>query len=308
MAIKINGFGGGAVWLFRKHCSSLTSKVALSVAERFRRKKIRSYIDSFLSQREIPLFKFFMVETINRCNGRCSFCPANIRDEKRILKRMEEPLFDEIIKQLKEAGWRGSFFLQVNNEPLIDSSILERAKKVRNEMPNVKVCMITNGTLLNCDKLDQMGECIDQIVINDYSDKYRLSDSVKEIYKYVKKNPQKFLKVEIVINRRYDREILTTRAGNAPNKKEKNNKILSPCIYPFTDFIVFPDGKVGCCCNDCFEVTEMGDLNRQSIVEIWRGEKFRSFREAVGKGRQYYPFCKECDVVDAGSREKAIEE
>ena len=38
-----------------------------------------------------------------------------------------------------------------------------------------------------------MGECIDQIVINDYSDKYRLSDSVKEIYKYVKKNPQKFL-------------------------------------------------------------------------------------------------------------------
>ena len=58
MAIKINGFGGGAVWLFRKHCSSLTSKVALSVAERFRRKKIISYIDSFLSKREIPLFKF----------------------------------------------------------------------------------------------------------------------------------------------------------------------------------------------------------------------------------------------------------
>ena len=80
----------------------------------------------------------------------------------------------------------------------------------------------------------------------------------------------------------------------------------APCIYPFTDLIIFPDGQVGMCCNDCFEVTAFGDVTQDRLRDIWRNEKFTELRKAMRQGREHYPFCVECDVVDAGSREKII--
>ncbi len=30
------------------------------------------------------VFRILNLETVNRCNGKCAFCPANVRDEKRL--------------------------------------------------------------------------------------------------------------------------------------------------------------------------------------------------------------------------------
>ena len=100
--------------------------------------------------------------------------------------------------------------------------------------------------------------------------------------------------------------MLSTRAGTAPNKHKKNNNIESPCLYPFTDLIVYPNGSVGMCCNDCFEVTNMGNVNHEDIRDIWIGEKFTELRLKMKSSRMNSLFCSECDVVDAGYREKEI--
>ena len=125
------------------------------------------------------------------------------------------------------------------------------------------------------------------------------------IYREVKKNEELFSAVDIIINRRYGKEILATRAGYAPNKPIKNNNVNTPCIYPFTDLVIFPDGKVGMCCNDCEENSNFGDVREESLTEIWYNEKFIELRNAMLVGRNYQ-FCKECDVVDAGGREEQI--
>ena len=70
--------------------------------------------------------------------------------------------------------------------------------------------------------------------------------------------------------------------------------------------IIFPDGQVGMCCNDCKEITNFGNAESENLFDIWRNEKFKALREAMRKGRDNYGFCRECDVVDAGSREKVI--
>ena len=51
----------------------------------------------------------------------------------------------------------------------------------------------------------------------------------------------------------------------------------------------------------------MGDANTTSIFDIWGGQKFVQLRTAMRNGRTAIPFCRECDVIDAGSREKVIE-
>ena len=307
MPIKVQSFGGPITWFFRKKCSAVTSKFSLTVAGKIYERKINNYIKWFSSSATIPPFKFVMFETVNRCNGTCAFCPANKNAEKRPYKKMPEETFIKVINELKEAKWEGTVFLQVNNEPLIDPRLMEFAKITKTNLPGSKICIITNGTLLKPKIMLELQKYVDELVINDYSNKYRLSENIKEILYFVKRNKKTFQNMHICIKRRYKDEILATRAGNAPNKPRKNNKINYPCIYPFTDMIVFPDGTVGMCCNDCYETTNYGNVNLEGVFQIWEGKKFQKLREAVGKGREGYNFCRECDVLDAGSREKIIE-
>ena len=77
---------------------------------------------------------------------------------------------------------------------------------------------------------------------------------------------------------------------------------------PFTDLWITPFGKLGICCCDNFEVTELADLNNTSLREGWNSEKYRQLREAIATGRHNYPFCKYCDFIDAGLRMDAVDD
>lgn len=306
MGIKINSFGGVLVWILRKRYSNVTSKIMLSITAKRYNKVINQYITWFQKQSTVPLFSNVMIETLNRCNGKCSFCPANIRDEKREYAKMELEMYQNIIRELHSINWKGRLFLNVNNEPFVDVRIVKLAGIAKKELSGVEIVMISNGTLLNPQKVKELEGVVDELILNDYGYRYKLSDNIKEIYKAVKKNPKEYKDINIVINRRYSEEILATRAGSAPNKPYKNNKINESCIYPYTDLIIFPTGKVGLCCNDCYEVTEYGQVGEQTLIEIWQSDKFTHMRKAMMKGRSEWDFCQECDVVDAGGREAYI--
>lgn len=308
MPIRINSFGGKLVWELRKRHSAVVTSIAYKTGELLYRGKIRKYIAEWDNKERIPMFSQIMLETINRCNGHCAFCPANVNDEKRPFKLMSEELLNKIAEELKKINFNGNIYLNVNNEPFIDVRILDIATMLRKTIPNAKIKMITNGTLLSVDKMKDIAKCIDELVINNYSYEYELADNLQEIYRYVKSHEKEFAKTDIVIARRYVEEVLATRAGAAPNKPRKTMKLNSPCIYPFTDLVIFPDGEVGLCCNDCFENTHMGNVNNESLIDVWNCQKYKAVRESMKKGREAFPFCKECDVIDLGSREKLIKE
>ena len=293
-----------------KHASFLTSAIMLKSADILYRKDISKYVKEFMKlerEGQIPVFRIINLETVNRCNGKCAFCPANVRDEKRPLKKMEDSLFQTIVSQLDDMKWKGQIFLNVNNEPLIDLNIIDKARILRERLgKHVEISMITNGTLLTEEKLKELACYLDTICINNYSTCYALTDHNRKLYNFVTLNSSLFSTVDITFSRRYSKEILASRAGAAPNKSKKNINITTPCIYPFTDVTVFPDGQVGLCCNDCFEITSFGNLNDTSLLDIWQGEEYSRAREAIAKGREKYPFCKECDVSDSGFREKII--
>lgn len=101
------------------------------------------------------------------------------------------------------------------------------------------------------------------------------------------------------------KEIIRIYKENAPNKPKKNVMINAQCLYPFTDMIIFPDGKVGLCCNDCFELTDYGNVMEESLTTIWGSKRFRKLCNVMKNGRNF-PFCVECDVMDAGERERTI--
>ncbi|MBQ4403234.1 MAG: SPASM domain-containing protein [Selenomonadaceae bacterium] len=92
---------------------------------------------------------------------------------------------------------------------------------------------------------------------------------------------------------------LNTRAGSAPNRINEENKfrMKSPCNLPFTQVIVRPDGTLGKCCNDPLSKITLGDLNHQTLREIWRGRAYQELRkEMYFNGRQNIPGCEFCDI------------
>lgn len=306
MSIRIHNFMGVLGWQMQKHFPMLSSNAYLKLQFASRRKSQKAYIDYFNKCEEVPYPLIVNLETINRCNGSCAFCTANHTAEKRPFKKMTDELFKSIIDQLADWGFKGHLTLYGNNEPWIDTRIVDFHKYCREKLPDSFIFMSTNGLLLDVDKVKSIIPYVDQLIINNYCEDMKLHDNVKTIYDYVKAHPEEFGDVEILIQMRYAKAVLTNRAGSAPNKKATNKVIKETCLMPFTDMFIFPDGKMGICCCDNFEVTNLADLNEVPIKDAWNSEEYKKAREAIKDGRQNYPFCKFCDFIDAGLRMDAV--
>ena len=84
--------------------------------------------------------------------------------------------------------------------------------------------------------------------------------------------------------------------GRAYNRV--GERIVSVCFYPWTAMSVLCDGRVVTCCVDYNGVQVMGDLNSQTVTEIWNGPVLSSVRRKFGK-LEYSGFatCMSCDWV-----------
>ena len=116
-----------------------------------------------------------------------------------------------------------------------------------------------------------------------------------------------FAAKEIIINIRYIRDLLTNRAGAAPNKKASAKIINEPCLFPFTDMTIFSNGNVGICCNDATERSKLGNVMEESLQKLWTDEKageirYSNIRRYMVKGRAGWSFCQNCDTLDTGLR------
>jgi len=266
--------------------------VRLKMIDRKRRPMIQGAINKIISQKPFPFFNYVEIETINRCNNTCTFCPVNRDVDTRPFKLMDEQLFISIINQLREIGYSGKIGLFSNNEPLLDNRIFEFARITRETLPSVHLFILTNGLLLTIEKLELLMKHIDKLIIDNYDDNLNLTKPAQEIYNYCLKNKVYQGKIKIWLRKKD--EILTNRAGQAKNRS-KIKPLRSSCIYPFAQLIIRPDGKVSLCCNDALGQMTMGDLTKEKIIDVWNGETFRQTREKLLNGRQYVSLCSLCD-------------
>ncbi|SIO95746.1 radical SAM/SPASM domain-containing protein [Vibrio spartinae] len=267
--------------------SRIKRKGVLNTVSGINRKYIKSKsIEYFLSKRisnnlDIPYFpKILQIETRSGCNYSCSFCPTNKVKMKQ--GKMKQELFDKIIAQLKHFDGYISLFFR--NEPLMDKRIIDWAQKIKNET-KAKIIIQTNGSLLN----EAMAQEISQyaeLIVNDYTDDKVI---INEIGKW-----ENTISDNLIFITRNDYENLTNRAGNIGGKEKVFLK--NSCVKPFTEFTITFSGTVVLCCQDWTEEAIIGDLNHQSILEIWNSNNLNEIREQLKKGNRI-GICEYCDFV-----------
>ncbi len=306
MPIRINSFMGKIGWNARIYFPNLASNAYLKLQFVTRGKAQKKYVDYFLNSGKVPMPNVVNIETINRCNSTCAFCTANVHAEKRPLRKIEDDLYYSIIDQLADWGYKGHLTLYGNNEPWLDTRIVEFHKYAREKLPDSFIFMSTNGLMLTLEQVKTIAPYINQLIINNYDTEYKLHKNIQEIYDYITANPSEFENLDIQIQMRYLKEVLTNRAGSAPNKQATEKVIKETCLLPFTDMWIMPNGKVGLCCCDNFEVTDFADLHNVSVKEAWEGEALMKVRRMIADGRQNYKFCQHCDFIDAGFRMQLV--
>lgn len=267
---------------------------AKSIEQNLHKRQIDGYFDELSI--EPPLFEHIEIETINRCNGTCDFCPVSAAHDIREKKLMEESVFRSIIEQLSDLDYSGRLAIFSNNEPFLDKRIIDFNKYARQILKKARIHLFTNGSLLTLEKFIEIIPFLDELIIDNYNQELQMNDKPKKIYEYCMSHPELRKKVTIVM--RKEREILTTRGGDAPNRKNLKSYGDVKCVLPYLQMVIRPDGKVSLCCNDPYGKETLGDVTKQSLYDIWYGKAFNEIRRKLGNGRAGMEHCKYCDTFN----------
>ena len=105
----------------------------------------RNYIKRIIDN---PSIYEIEIETVNRCNGVCPFCPVNAKEPQRPYAKMSTDLFYKIIADLVAIDYSGMLSIFSNNEPFLDERILDFYRYAKTHLPKAATSIFTNGSLL----------------------------------------------------------------------------------------------------------------------------------------------------------------
>lgn len=176
----------------------------------------------------------------------------------------------------------------------MDSLLLERLKFTRKSLPNAYIFIYSNGLLMTPEKLMELLPYVDFIHINNYNTEPVLLPGHLKLQQILIVNHVPKEKVEIHL--RNINECLSSRAGNSPNR-DSVAELTSPCILPFSQIVIRPNGQVSFCCNDAYGTYTMGDVSHETLLNIWYGKHYNKSRELMLKGRSFQLPCKNCDML-----------
>ena len=281
----------------------------------------------------LPFPSVIMIENTNCCNAQCVMCPREKLTRKPGF--MDFGLFKKIIKEVSSARRTPVTHLHGFGEPLLDALLSERIKFAKT--CGIKhTYIVTNASLLfpeTSRKIINAG--LDKMKISFYgTDEESYDTTMRRLnFKVAFQNIKDFLKIRKEMKRKNPQLILQYLPHETNNAKteefrvlwcsliDKNvgdclnlsslhnygggraynrvgEEIVSICFYPWTAMSVLCDGRVVTCCVDYNGVQTIGDLNSQSVKEIWNGPVYSAIRGKFGNlDYSGFPACLSCDWV-----------
>jgi MoaA/NifB/PqqE/SkfB family radical SAM enzyme len=281
----------------------------------------------------LPLPSVMMIENTNHCNAECVMCPRELLSRKRGF--MDIGLFEKLIREVSSLKRKPVTHLHGFGEPMLDKLLPERIRLAK--AYGIKhTYIVSNASLLSPETSRKIIDAgLDKMKISFYgTDEESYHTTMKRLdFKVTFQNIKDFLRIRKEMQRRHPRLILQylptetnrgrqdefralweplidKKAGDCLNVTALHNygggrgynqmgkKIVSVCYFPWTSMSVLWDGRVVTCCMDSNGVQVLGDLNSQTIKEVWTGPVLNRVRDDFRKFRyDDYSVCRSCDWV-----------
>tara|TARA_B100000686_G_scaffold349916_1_gene444430 strand:- start:740 stop:1621 length:882 start_codon:yes stop_codon:yes gene_type:complete len=266
-------------------------------------RKSKIYDSAFkLIDNSIPLPAIIEVSNSGVCNRECSFCPRSDPNYKHVNEFFSNDLHDKLCEELSKYGFSGIFAYCGFNEPLLKKDIYRDIRVVRQLLPDSKIEIVTNGDVLNHEKLEKLFQAgLTTILISVYDG----AEQEKKFYKMCK--DINLDSSAYVIRNRYMTEeydfglTISNRSGNLENASYKINStreaLAQNCTYPSYMFFVDYNGDVLMCSHDWGKKMILGNLNQNTFLDIWSGKKSMLARKKLNNADRCFAPCNKCDVI-----------
>jgi len=221
------------------------------------------------------IFSFVEIENISYCNRKCRYCPSFLVKRKK--KIMPKSIFSKVISDLNKIDFNGLIIFSFYGEPLLDSDLIYRIKKIKLELNKCKILVYTNDDFVNkflSNKLFKSG--LDYLIITNHDNK-RIKTDMKFKNKIFIKN--------------LDKNELSNRAGLV---NLKNIRHFNKCIRPSLFLTINIQGDIILCCNDFFSKHKFGNIMKKDNMNIWKSPKFKRIRKQIRDGKFSLELCKKC--------------
>ena len=262
------------------------------------------------------------IQTITGCNASCIFCP-NGKTRRNIPKgrRMDWDLYRSIVDQSIALGIR-RYSVYLMNEPMLDRELPKRVEYVGARIKKPQYVKVTSHgglltermarglldsglnklkisvqslnpktyrdimglelakTLRNIDRLlelkEQGGYKLPRLEIV-MVDSIQTHNEIPNMRRYWQARTIK-LYIEPVENRADQQNIRDSALG------VRNLKAFSWCRRLMEQIYILYDGRMVQCCADWEQRSVMGDLTRESLADICRGERYTDYRRRFMAG------------------------
>jgi len=246
-------------------------------------------------------------------------------------ERMSEAMFDKILNEACR-NYCPSIGFNVLNEPLMDPNIINRIRKAV-DAGFIDLRMNTNAILLTEDKAEQIVDSgLTQLYVSldaNTEETYQ-KVCIGSDYAKVMRNVNRFLqlrnkkgkklpilrvsfvrlsineheipgfidywkdKADMVTIQEYKPPVIN-EAFLAKHAKSKRIPTYYTCSQPFERLTIKGNGIVTACCTQYNYKLKVGDLNEESIYEIWNSEKMRTLRRHMKEFTwESLPVCSTC--------------
>ena len=273
----------------------------------------KKYLDPYLKTRNIELINSLKsggiqgpsvieLNVIAKCNRSCSFCPISDKDfykNNDYDGKMDKEFFHIFINELIHINFSGKVLFAALCEPLLHKDIYYFVSSLRKEVDNLTIEIVTNGDVLNASRLKRLfDEGLDVLCISMYDGDHQIQH-FKEMIKEANVPEDKVrLRRRYLKNGNYGMTI--SNKGGLVDTSEVTIKEELPlkkiCYYPFYHMMLDFNGDVMPCCHDWQKKYIIGNLNDNSIMEIWTGKKEEFLRRNLSNSNRNIDPCKECDV------------
>jgi radical SAM protein with 4Fe4S-binding SPASM domain len=275
------------------------------------------------------------VELTSNCNMRCTMCPHGIEgaSDEFIKSFMNYDIAREVIKQCGEIGV-SSIKFSGRGEAMMHPNFGELVKYAKS-VGIIDVMFNTNGMLLKEDRMkDAVDAGIDLIIISmdgNSKETYEnirirgdfdiVTNNINKLVEYRKQNNRKkpLIRLQFTIMQENAHEFQDFKNKwkdkvdilvglNYSKRGEQETKFVDDgletvgrayCSEPWRRMMVTSHGDVLMCCADWYDKSPVGDINKESVLDIWNGEKINYAREAI-KNLEHHKItaCKECFIPE----------
>jgi len=272
------------------------------------------------------MLEVLQVETTNYCNARCIFCAY---DQIKKHGTMSDKLYTKILRDAARLHPPPKTFIpMLTGEPFLDPQMVDRIKEARAALPGTEIHLYCNGSKLTEDIIKKLAE-VPRFHLNisangasvetrkrltglddyervarmiDYVDLLHISHSVSLV-----QHPSITKEEEKAFNRRWGKSTSSASCrtpyifqhlnfGGLTYQKDQTR--FTYCIHATSHMTVLWDGKVNLCCMDPLGRKIFGDLNHQTVAEVWLSEERQRYATMHKEGRgAECEVCRDCNIV-----------